>query len=724
MRGGERKAMAASKVRKATKAKPRLAAAAARSKSKRPAASKRSAKPSRAETNPLLRRWSTPFGVAPFDKIEPRHFEPAFAKAFARHRAEIRSIAANAARPSFSNTIVALERSGADLNRVSSVFWNLEGPCSTDELREIARNISPKLAEHSSAILLDARLFRRIDDLYQRRDRLKLDSEQRRLLERTHLSFVRSGAQLKPKEKKRVAEINARLATLVTEFMQNVLKDEQSWHMVLEGEQDLAGLPETFRASAAREAAARGLGGKHVITLARSSVEPFLTLSARRDLREAAFKAWVMRGANDGPTDNRKRLAEIVALRAEYARLLGYETYAAFSLDDTMAKTPEAVDSLLGAVWQHARRRAGEEREALAEAAAQEGSNAAIAGWDWRYYAEKVRRARFDLDEGALRPYLQLDNVIAAAFAVANRLFGLTFTPRDDVPRYHEDVRVWEVKDRRGQHVGLFLGDYFARASKRSGAWMSSFRPQHRLGRGQHPIIVNVTSFARGADGAASLLSIDDARTLFHEFGHGLHGLLSNVTYPSLAGTAVSRDFVELPSQLYEHWLLQPQVLQEFATHERTSKPIPLALIKRLKKARNFNQGFATVEFTASAIADMRLYTAANADDIDVDRFEREILDDIGMPQEIVMRHRLPHFMHIVSGYAAGYYSYMWSEVMDADAFAAFEEAGDIFDRKTADKLRRYIYGSGNTRDPEAAYIAFRGRPPSVEGLLRNRGFL
>ncbi|MCB1521553.1 MAG: M3 family metallopeptidase [Hyphomicrobiaceae bacterium] len=675
------------------------------------------------DTNPLLGKWRTPFAIAPFDQIEARHFEPAMQQAFRENRAEIRAIVANPAKPSFANTIVALEKSGVLLHRVAAVFWNIEGSCSTDELREISRRVSPLFAAHSSAILLDARLFKRVDELFERRDTLKLDDEQRRLLERTHLEFVRAGAKLKPKEKKRVAEINGRLASLVTQFMQNVLKDEQSWHLELDGERDLAGLPPGLRSSAAREAAARGLEGRHVITLSRSSVEPFLTFSTRRDLREKAFNAWVRRGANDGPTDNRAILAEIVALRGEYARLLGYRTYAEFSLDDTMAKTPEAVGKLLGDVWSHARRRAGEEREVLAEAAREEGSNAPIAAWDWRHYADKVRRKKFDLDDAELRPYLQLDNVISAAFDCAHRLFGLTFVPRDDIPRYHPDVRAWEVLDRKKQHVGLFLGDYFARPSKRSGAWMSSFRSQHKLGKGQRPIIVNVMNFAEGGEGEATLLSFDDARTLFHEFGHGLHGLLSDVTYPSLSGTSVSRDFVELPSQLYEHWLLQPEVLQKFAVHHQTGKPISARLIKRLKAARNFNQGFATVEFTASALADMKLYGAAPGAVADIETFEGDVLAEIGMPDAIVMRHRLPHFMHIVSGYAAGYYSYMWSEVMDADAFGAFEEAGDIFDRKTADRLKRHIYSAGNRRDPQDAYVAFRGRPPSVEGLMKNRGF-
>lgn len=690
------------------------------------AAKTKSAAKSKSKTvvaNPLLAPWRTPFAIAPFDRIGTHHFEPALSKAFAMHRAEIMAIANSPARPTFANTILALEKAGSLLDRVARVFSNLESTDSTDQLAAVARRMSPRFAAHESAILLNTSLFKRVDDLHARRDTLKLDAEARRLLERTHLAFVRAGAKLKPAQHKRVAAIKERLATLVTQFMQNVLKDEQSWQLVLDGENDLAGLPEAFRAAAARAATERGHSGKHVITLARSSVEGFLTFSARRDLREQAFNAWIRRGANSGATDNRGILSEIVSLRKEYAGLLGYETFAEFALSDTMAKSPAAVGELLGNVWKHALDKAADERAALAVAAGKDGSNVEIAAADWRYYAEKVRKERFDLDEAELRPYLQLDQMIAAAFDCASRLFGLVFTPRDDLPRYHPDVRVWEVKNRAGDHVGLFLGDYFARSSKRSGAWMSSFRGQHKMGRGSRPIIINVMNFAKGGDGEPTLLSFDDARTLFHEFGHGLHGLLSDVTYPTLWGTSVSRDFVELPSQLYEHWLTRPEVLSRFALHARTGKPMPAGLIKKLKAARNFNQGFATVEFTASALADMKLYAAAEPP-ADVDRFETEVLREIGMPAEIVMRHRLPHFMHIVSGYAAGYYSYMWSEVMDADAFAAFEEAGDIFDRKTADRLKRYIYSAGNMRDPEEAYVKFRGRPPTVDGLLRNRGFV
>ena len=673
-------------------------------------------------TNPLLSRWTTPFEIPPFAKFEVKHFRPALETAFREHRGEIAKISANSAKPSFANTIVALEKSGRLLTRVGSVFSNLEATDSTPELQEIAREMSPRFAAHETQIYLDAKLFRRIDGMFNRRDKLKLSGEELRVLERHHLSFVRSGARLSAAAKSRVKEINARLASLVTQFMQNVLKDEQTWHLLLEGENELLGLPETMRAAASRAAADLGHDGKHAITLARSSVEGFLTYSSRRDLREQAFKAWIQRGANGGESDNCRILGEAVQLRNEHAKLLGYKSFAAFSLEDTMAKKPTAVNELLTAVWSKAVARSIEERDALAAEAKREGGNFAIAPWDWRYYSEKVRKARFDLDDAEVRPYLKLDSMIDAAFDCATRLFGLTFKELSDVPRYHPDVRVWEVKKKNGQHVGVFVGDYFARALKRSGAWMSSFRPQHNLGKGQRPIIINVLNCAKVADGEPALLSFDDARTLFHEFGHGLHGLLSDVTFPSIAGTAVSTDFVELPSQLYEHWLSAPEVLERYAIHYKSGKPMPAILRQRLFAARNFNQGFATVEYTASALVDMALYTLEDPSRLDIGTFEKETLNSIGMPAEITMRHRLPHFMHIMGGYAAGYYSYLWSEVMDADAFAAFEETGDVFHAKTAKRLAEFVYSAGNRRDPHEAYVAFRGRAPKIEGLLKKRG--
>jgi peptidyl-dipeptidase Dcp len=684
---------------------------------------KAASKPRRpTNVNPLMAKWNGEFAMPPFDKIEARHFKPALEAAFREHKAEIEKIGRNPAKPTFSNTIVALEKSGWQLSRVASVFWNLESSDATPELQEIARDMAPRFAAHETQVSLDKNLFKRIDDLYERRRALKLNEEELRVLERHHLEFVRAGARLSSAEKARVKEINARLATLVTQFMQNVLKDEQSWRLVLDAENDLAGLPDTFKESAERAAADAGLVGKALVTLARSSVEGFLTYSARRDLREQAFNAWVSRGAHEGDTDNRQIVAEAVALRGEYAKLMGFPSFAEFSLQDTMAKTPSAVDELLRAVWDKAIVRARDERGLLTAEAQSSGDNSEIMPWDWRYYSEKVRKAKYDLDEAKLQPYLELDRMIQAAFDCATRLFGLKFKERKDLPRYHPEVRVWEVVDRKGQHVGLFMGDYFARPTKRSGAWMSAFRSQHKLGKGQSPIIVNVLNFTKGGEGEPALLSFDDARTLFHEFGHGLHGLLSNVTYPSISGTAVTRDFVELPSQLYEHWLSTPEVLEKHALHYKTGKPMPKQLRQRLAAARNFNQGFATVEYTSSALVDMALYSADVSEIGDVERFERTTLSGIDMPKEIVMRHRLPHFMHIMSGYAAGYYSYLWSEVMDADAFAAFEETGNVFHPATARKLHEFIYSAGNRRDPYAAYVAFRGRPPKIDGLLKKRG--
>lgn len=672
--------------------------------------------------NPLLEPWAGAFGMPAFDAIQAAHFAPAFRVALAEHAREVRAIAGSAAKPTFDNTIAAFERSGRLLERVCDVFFNLAAADTNTELQAVERDIAPKLARHRSKILLEAKLFKRIADLYERRDRLRLDAEAGRVLERTYKTFVHAGASLGAKAKARVALINERLAALVTVFNQNILKDEQDWYLVLNGARDLEGLPTAFQAALRRAGEDRGLD-KPIVTLARSSVEGFLQYSVRRDLRREAFEAWISRGERGGPSDNCGIVAEVVQLRAELARLLGFDTFAAYALDDTMAKTPGQVRSLLDQVWPAALKRAGEERDALERLARRDGVNGPLEPWDWRYYAEKERKARYDIDETEIRPYLTLDAMIAAAFDTATRLFGLTFTERHDLPRYHPDVRTWEVRGGKGRHIGIFMGDYFARPSKRSGAWMSSFRSQQKLDGEVRPIVVNVLNFARGKEGEPTLLSIDDARTLFHEFGHGLHGLLSDVTYPSISGTSVSRDFVELPSQLYEHWLTTDAVLEHFARHYQTGATIPAAIVAKLKAARNFNQGFATVEYAASAIVDIELHSLADPERLDVSGFERETLKRIGMPREIVMRHRLPQFMHIMGGYAAGYYSYLWSEVMDADAFAAFEEAGDVFDRKTASRLAKHIYSAGNRRDPLEAYVAFRGRPPTIEPLLRKRGF-
>jgi len=681
------------------------------------------AKAAAQEENPLLAPWATPFGMPPFDRVQPEHFLSAFNRAFAENIAEVEGIAESRARPTFENTIEALERAGRLLERVAGVFYNLAGTDTNEAIQGIERRIAPRFARHSTRVYQDAKLFKRVDALMKARDELGLSEEQARVLERYHRSFVRAGAGLAPKARERMAEIAERLATLATRFNQNVLADEQAYLLVLESEDELGGLPEAMRAAAAQTAAERGHKGKHAISLARSSIEPFLQFSARRDLREQAYKAWRRRGANGGKTDNRKIIAEILALRAERARLLGFATSADAALEFTMAKTPRNVRKLLMAVWKPAKARATEERADLDKAVLKEGGNFQVAGWDWRYYAEKVRKAKFDVDEAEVKPYLALDSVIAAAFDCASRLFGVSFRERTDLPVYHPEVRCWEVVGKDGRHIGLFLGDYFARPSKRSGAWMSGWRRAHKLDPEEvRPIVVNVMNFAKGAPGEPALLSIDDARTLFHEFGHALHGLLTSVTYPSVSGTSVERDFVELPSQLYEHWFMHPQVLKKFARHCRTGKALPEPLLRKIKAARNFNQGFATVEYLVSAIVDLDLHAREEPDQLDVDAFEAETLERLGAPAEIGMRHRIPHFQHIIGGYASGYYSYMWSEVMDADAFSAFEEAGDIFDAKLAQKLHDHIYAAGGTRDPAKLYKAFRGRQPKVQALLEKRG--
>ncbi len=677
-----------------------------------------------ASDNPFSQSWDTPFGLPPFDQIKSEHFMPAFEAGLSQHRAELAAIKEQSGSVTFANTIDALETAGQGLNRVAKVFFNVSAAHTNDALQEIEREIAPKLAAHSSEIYLDQDLFRRVKELFVKIDTLDLTVEQKRMLDRYHTWFVRAGAELEERARTRVSDIQKQIATLSTTFNQNVLADEQAWHMVLDGQEDLAGLSENLRAAAARAASDRGLDGKYVVTLARSSVEGFLTFSSRRDLREKAFKAWAERGAKEGKTDNRTILKDIVSLRAELASLMGFESYADYALEETMAKSPDAVNNLLQKVWQPAVSKAAEEAVALTALAQSEGDNQEIAPWDWRYYAEKERQARYDMDETELRPYLALDNVIEAAFETANKLFGLSFTPVKEAPVYHEDCRVWDVHDQNGHHIAVFIGDYFARSSKRSGAWMSGFRSQKKIGGEQRPIIVNVLNVAAGLPGEPTLISFDDAETLFHEFGHALHGMLSDVTYPSLSGTSVTRDFVELPSQLFEHWVRHPEALKRFARHYKTGEQMPVEMLERLQAARNFNQGFATIEYTASALVDMALHARSQNDPVkDIEAFERETLEQIGMPSEIIMRHRLPHFMHITGGYAAGYYSYLWSEVMDADAFGAFEETGDIYDGDTAQRLKQHIYAAGNRQDPEQAYIAFRGRQPEIESLMKKRGF-
>ncbi len=676
--------------------------------------------------NPLLGAWDGPHELPPFAQLRAEHFVPAFDAALAAHVAEIDALSAQTAAPDFSNTIVSFDQSGRAFQRISQLFYNLTASETSPALQAVEREMAPRLASHSSAIYMHAGLFARIDQLHAQRAHLALDTEQLRLLERVHLDFTRAGAKLAPDKKIRYAQIMPQLASLTTQFSQNVLAEEASWHLLLQSEEDLAGLPAFVRDAARNAAQERGVAEGWVITLSRSLIVPFLTFSARRDLREKAFTAWTQRGQTPGAHDNRPIVREILQLRNEQARLHGHSCYADYALLDTMAGTQTAVQELLLKVWQPAKERAAQERDALSAQAIACGQPAQIAPWDWRYYAEQVRQARYALDDAVVKPYFALDRMIEAMFDCAQKLFGLRFIEQAQVKTYHPDVRVFEVRRADGALQGLFLSDNFARSSKQGGAWMSSYRMQSKIGGGVTPVVVNNNNFSKAPAGTPTLLSIDDVRTLFHEFGHGLHGLLSNVRYEQLSGTQVLRDFVELPSQLFEHWFLEPSVLRQHARHIHTNEPIPDELVASIKAARRFNQGFESVEYTASALLDLALHAQTDPSNLDIDAFEKTELAKIGMPKEIVMRHRLPHFGHLFSGssYASQYYVYLWAEVLDADGFDAFVEAGNPFDASVAQRLYKFIYSSGNSLEPGQAYRAFRGRAPSVEPMLRKKGLL
>ncbi len=665
--------------------------------------------------NVLLEKWDTPFGLPPFAAIRDEDFGPAFDEALSRARAAIGAIAEGPG-TSFAEVIEGLELAEGDLDRVSGVFYNLAGADSTPAREALMRELAPKMSAFSSEVTNNKALFAKIEALWQGRAALGLTAEQMRVLDLYRRMFVRSGAALEGVEAERLTAVKARLAVLGTQFGQNLLADERSWHMEL-SEADLAALPGFVQDAARAAGAEKGLGP--VVTLNRSLIVPFLQFSPNRALRQKAYEAWVARGANGGETDNRAIAAEILALRHERAHLLGYPDFAAFKLEPEMAKTPGAVRDLLMRVWQPARAKALADAGVLEAMLRADGLPGPLEPWDWRYYSEKRRRAEHDLDEAALKPYLSLDAMLGAMFDCATRLFGLEFREIEG-PFYHPDVRGWEVT-RAGTHVAVFLGDYFARGAKRSGAWCSAMRSQRKLGGEQRPIVVNVCNFAKGDP---CLLSYDDARTLFHEFGHALHQMLSDVTYGFISGTSVARDFVELPSQLYEHWLEVPSVLEAHARHHETGEPMPADMLKRLLDAGTYDQGFATVEFVASALVDLDFHTGAPP--ADPMQRQAEVLESLGMPRAIRMRHATPHFAHVFSGdgYSAGYYSYMWSEVMDADAFAAFEETGDPFDAATAARLERYILSAGGSEEAEALYLKFRGRMPGVEALLKGRGLL
>jgi len=679
------------------------------------------------EDNPLLADWKGPYGgIPPFDRVQIPLFKPALETAMAENLAEIQRIANDPAPPNFENTIVAMERTGQALDRVGTLYGVWGATMSSPDYQAVQREMAPRLAAFNDQITQNEPLFKRIEAVYNSPAKAKLTPEQQRLAWLYYTNFVRAGARLGPEAKKRLSEINQQLAGLYTKFSLNVLAEETDQFIVLKSEDELAGLPQSLRdAAAAAAESKKQQPGTWVIMNTRSSIDPFLTYSDRRDLREKAWRMFVNRGDNGDEHDNNAIITEILQLRAERAKLLGYPTHAHWRLENSMAKTPERAMELMEAVWKPAVARVHEEVADMQALADKEGAKIKIEPWDYRYYMEKVRKAKFDLDQNEIKPYLQLEKLREGIFWVAGELFNFNFTPVTNVPVAHPDIRVWEVTDKTTKkHIGLWYFDPYARAGKRSGAWMNAYRTQERVNGEVTTIVSNNSNFVKGKPGEPVLISWDDATTMFHEFGHALHGLNSNVTYPSLSGTAVPRDYVEFPSQLLEHWLSTPEVLQKFALHYQTGKPIPQELVDKIKKSATFNQGFATVEYLSAALIDMKLHLAGDKK-IDPDVFERETLAQLGMPKEIVMRHRTPQFLHVFSsdGYSAGYYSYLWSDVITADAFGAFVEGKGPYDRAVAERLRKYVFSVGNTVDPAEAYRAFRGRDPKVDALMKKRGF-
>jgi len=673
-----------------------------------------------ATANPLLGEWTTPDGVPPYDLIRPEHYEPAFDAAIAAAQADYQRIANNRAAPTFENTIEAMERAGRQLDRVASTFFNVASADATPAVQRIQEAVAPKLARLSNETFLDQKLFARVDRVFKARSTLRLTPEQARLLEEAHKRFVRAGAALDPAARARVAAINEEMSRLGVEFGQKLLADQKANDVFLTAA-EVAGLPDDQRAAAAAAATGAGRDGMYLFAATRSTAEPFLTAAPNRAAREKVWRAFAFRGDNDNANNTSEIVEKLVRLRLERAKLLGHPNHAAFVLENSMAKTPKAVMDLLMQVYEPGLERAREELRDIRTIAAKDGVTD-VQPWDWRYYAEQIRKERFALDEAALKQYLPLEGMTAAMFETTNRLFGLTMHERQDIPVYAPGVRVWEVREADGTKVGLFYADWFARPTKRPGAWMNSLRDQNTL-HGDLPIVVNNQNIPPPAPGERALISVDEAETLFHEFGHALHGLLSQSRYPSLAGTAVSRDFVEFPAQVYEHWVLQPETLRKHARNA-AGEAMPDSMLQALLKARTFNQGFLTVQQLSSAILDMRLHTMESIPaGFDAGEWEVAQLRELGVPEAIGMRHRLPHFSHIFDGgYSAGYYAYTWSEVMDADGFDAFREAGNIYDPTLAARLRREVFARGNTRDPAESYRAFRGRMPTADALLRNRG--
>ena len=679
--------------------------------------------------NPFYKNYKTQFEIPPFSEIEEKHFMPAYFKGMEEHNNEIEQIIQNTEKPSFENVIIAMERSGELLDKVNAVFFNLSGSATNKKLQEIEKEISPKLSQHYDSISLNPYIFKKVSLLWEDVDNLNLSQEERKILEETYKRFIRSGALLKGSDKDRYADINQEISKLSVQFSQNLLAETNNFEIIL-GKDDLKGLPGDIINLAKEEAdnkfkktSDKKYANKYIFTSHRSSMYPFLTYSERRDLREKLYTGYIMRGDNDNEYDNKNITSKIASLRVEKANILGFETHAHYVLDNTMAKTPEAVYELLNQLWEPALSRAKNELQELQKFVNEEGQNFKIASWDWWYYSEKVRKDKYNIDEEELKNFFTLDNTIDGIFKTANKLFGLTFEEKFDIELYHPDARVWQVKDKNGSHLGLYIGDYYTRSSKRGGAWMSTFKDQSNFDGRERPIVINVCNFPPPSKDKPSLLSFEHVTTLFHEFGHGLHGLLTNTHYRSLSGTSVSRDFVEFPSQVLEHWASEPELLKSYAKHYKTGEVISDELIDKMKNASKFNQGFANTEYLAATYLDMDWHSLVSTDIQDTNDFERKSLEKIGLIDEIVSRYRTTYFQHIfTSSYSAGYYSYIWAAVLDSDAFAAFKESGDIYNQDLANKYREYILEKGGTENPMELYQKFRGSNPNIGPLLEDRG--
>ncbi|MEG0038982.1 MAG: M3 family metallopeptidase [Bacteroides sp.] len=670
------------------------------------------------ESNPFFTEFQTEYGVPPFDKIKLEHYEPAFLKGIEEQNQQIKAIIENADAPTFDNTIVALDNSSPMLSRVSAVFFNMTDAETTDSLTALSIKLAPMLSEHSDNISLNQELFKKVDAVYQQKGALNLTTEQQRLLDKTYKSFVRSGANLNADKQARLREINKELSTLGLTFSNNILNENNDFKLFIDREADLEGLPESVRQSAAEEAKAAGQPGKWMFTLHNASRLPFLQYSANRPLREKLYNAYINRGNNDNKNNNKQIITQVVSLRLEKANLLGFDCYSNFVLDETMAKNSDTVMSFLNNLWAYALPKAKAEAAELQTLMDKEGKGEKLEAWDWWYYTEKLRKEKFNLDEEQTKPYFKLENVREGAFAVANKLYGITLTKLTDIPTYHPDVEVFEVKDADGSQLGIFYVDYFPRPGKSGGAWMSNYREQQGDIR---PLVCNVGSFTKPVGDTPSLLTMDEVETLFHEFGHGLHGLLTKCTYKGVSGTSVVRDFVELPSQINEHWATEPEVLKMYAKHYQTGEVIPDSLITKILNQKTFNQGFMTTELLAAAILDMNLHNLKEVKDLDVVAFEKEAMNRLGLISAIAPRYRTTYFNHIIGGYAAGYYSYLWANVLDNDAFEAFREKG-IFDQETANRFRRNVLEKGDSEEPMTLYKNFRGAEPQLEPMLKNRG--